>query len=412
MKALTALSRGGILHELLAPAGDMESLKMAVIYGADAVYLGADSYGMRAGAKNFTLEQLREAVDFAHSHDVKVYLTANVLPHTDEIELYPDFIRQAADCGIDAAICADIGVMALTQENAPSLEIHISTQAGIVNHVTANQFYKMGAKRVVLAREVSIQEISKIRAKIPADMDIEAFVHGAMCMSFSGRCLLSSYLTGRDANRGECTQPCRWKYYLVEEKRLDQPMELYENEKGSYILNAKDLCMLEHLEQLIYAGVTSFKIEGRAKSAYYTAVVVNAYRIALDCVKFNKPIPEWVKQEVQKVSHRQYSTGFYFGKPTDCQYYENSGYIRNYDFIGVINGSAGGKISLTQRNYFKVGDEAEILAPKAEPELFTIDNLYDDEGNAVEVARHPLQKLFIKTEKEFPEYSIMRRAAF
>lgn len=271
--------------ELLSPAGDLECLMSAVDYGCDAVYLGSTMFGMRAGAAKFDPETLRNGVEYAHAKGVRVYLTCNTVPSNDEIELLPEFIKTAYDCGIDAAIVSDIGCIALIKRTVPELEIHVSTQAGVVNYVTANELYKMGAKRVVLAREVDIENIKRIRDNIPEDMDIEVFVHGAMCVSFSGRCLLSAFMTGRNANKGECAQPCRWKYHLVEEKRPGDYYELSEGDGGSYILNAKDMCMIEHLKELKDAGVTSFKIEGRAKSAYYTATVTNAYRAALDAVK-------------------------------------------------------------------------------------------------------------------------------
>lgn len=279
--------------ELLSPAGDLECLMSAVDYGCDAVYLGSTMFGMRAGSAKFDPETLKKGVEYAHARGARVHLTCNTVPSNDEIELLPEFIKTAYDCGIDAAIVSDIGCIALIKRTVPDLEIHVSTQAGVVNYVTANELYKMGAKRVVLAREVDIENIKRIRDNIPEDMDIEVFVHGAMCVSFSGRCLLSSFMTGRNANKGECAQPCRWKYHLVEEKRPGDYYELSEGEGGSYILNAKDMCMIEHLKELKDAGVTSFKIEGRAKSAYYTATVTNAYRAALDSVKNNEPVPQW-----------------------------------------------------------------------------------------------------------------------
>ena len=395
--------------ELLAPAGDYECLQSAVDYGCDAVYLGGKMFGMRAGSKNFDMETLEKAVQLAHSKGVRVHLTCNTLPTNDEADLFPEFIKNAEKCGVDAAIVCDIGVMAMVKKYAPSLEIHMSTQVGIVNYATANELYKMGAKRIVLAREVSIEEIKKIRDKIPDDMEIETFVHGAMCVSFSGRCLLSAYLTGRDANRGECAQPCRWKYHLMEEKRQGQYYQLEEDDQGSYILNAKDMCMIEHLDKLVEAGVTSFKIEGRAKSAYYVATVTNAYRHALDCIKEGKPLPEWIKNEVFKVSHRPYCTGFYFDHPNACQYYPDSGYVREYDFVGVVDGYENGTLHLTQRNYFTKHDKLESLSPDSEPVEFKPEHIYNEQGQEIEIANRATEKLTVPYDRAFPAHSILRK---
>ena len=302
-------------HEILAPAGDMERLKAALDFGADAVYLGGTMFGMRAGAPNFDAETLCQAVKLAHEKNKKVYLTVNTLPRNPELALLPQFISEAVNAGTDALIIADLGVLQTVRKLAPDMPVHMSTQTGIVNYATANALYQMGAKRVVLARELSLDEIAEIRRKIPDDLEIEVFVHGAMCVSFSGRCLLSAYFTDRDANRGACAQPCRWKYYLTEEKRPHLPMEIQEQPEGTYILNARDMCMIDHLDKLAEAGVTSFKIEGRAKSAYYVSVVTNAYRMAMDYYLQNPgdyQLPEWIHDEVFKVSHRRYCTGFFF----------------------------------------------------------------------------------------------------
>lgn len=395
--------------ELLSPAGDYESLESAVLFGCNAVYIGAKCFGMRAGAKNFDEETLPKAVNFAHEHGVKIYLTVNTLPTNDEADAFPDFIRKAAESGIDAVIVCDLGVMAMIREYAPSLELHMSTQLGIVNYATANELYRLGAKRIVLAREVSVSEIKKLRAKIPSDMEIEVFVHGAMCVSFSGRCLLSMYLTGRDANRGECAQPCRWKYYLTEENRLDKHFEIGENDRGAYILNAKDMCMIEHLDDLIDAGVTSFKIEGRAKSAYYVATVTNAYRSALDCITAGKPLPDWIRNEVYRVSHRPYCTGFYYNHEDANQYYEDSGYIRECDFVGVVDGYSNGCLEITQRNYFKITDELEILAPEREPVRFKPERIINSLGQDIEIANKATEKLTVPYAESFPPHSIIRR---
>ena len=343
------------LLEVLAPAGDTERFNSAIRYGADAVYLGRKTFGMRSSPMNFDYEQLTAAVNEAHSKGVKVYLTCNTLPRNNEIPEFQQFIEEAVAAKVDALIVADIGLMSLVKKYAPDMEIHMSTQTGIVNYVTARELYNMGAKRVVLARELSLDEIAEIRAKCPADMEIEVFVHGAMCVSFSGRCLLSQYLVNRDANRGECAQPCRWGYHLMEEKRTDQFFPIFEDEKGTYILNAKDLCMIDHIDKLAKAGVSSLKIEGRAKSAYYVAVVTNAYRMAVDEYNLNPEnfkLSDWIHDEVFKVSHRKYCTGFFFGHPNDCQYYETGGYIRNYDVVAVVEKCENGIVYCTQRNSF------------------------------------------------------------
>lgn len=400
--------------EVLAPAGDYERFSAALDYGADAIYLGAQSFGMRASPQNFTFEALKSAVDEAHKHGVKVYITCNTLPRNDEISGYQGFIESAVACGVDAAIVNDIGLLALTKKYAPELEIHISTQAGIVNYVTANEFYNMGAKRVVLARELSIEEIAEIRAKTPNEMDIECFVHGAMCVSFSGRCLLSNYLVNRDANRGECAQPCRWGYHLMEEKRPGEFYPIFEDEKGTYILNAKDMCMIDFIDKLAEAGVTSYKIEGRAKSAYYVSVVTNAYRMAMDLYKSNPAefkLPDWLRDEVFKVSHRSYCTGFYFGHPKDCrQYYENSGYIREYDVAAIITDCHDGMVYAEQRNKFNVGERAEILSPGKKPIELTIEHIINDLGEEVETANHATMKFSFPCDMVFPKNSIIRIA--
>ncbi len=401
--------KGIKMIELLSPAGDYECLESAVDYGADAVYLGSTMFGMRAATAKFDFDTLKKGVKYAHNKNVKVYLTCNIVPSNEEVEMLPEFIRNAYSCGIDAAIVSDIGALSVIKNAVPELSVHISTQAGVVNYVTANELYRMGADRIVLAREVDIDNIKRIRDKIPADMDVEAFVHGAMCVSFSGRCLLSSFMVDRNANKGECAQPCRWKYHLVEEKRPGEYYELFEDDRGSYILNAKDMCMIEHLDKLKDAGVTSFKIEGRAKSAYYVAVVTNAYRAAMDAVKNNEAIPQWAIEEVYKVSHRQYCTGFYLGKENAAQYYENSGYIRDFDFVGVVNSCENGIINLTQRNYFTVHDELEILAPGKKPVRLEIPYVINSKGEKTEIANRATENLQIESELVFPPHSILRK---
>lgn len=397
--------------EVLSPAGDYERLISAINYGADAVYLGRKEFGMRASPLNFSYDELKSAVEEAHKRGVKVYLTCNTLPRNNEISKFQAFIEEAVDCKVDAVIVADLGVLSLVKKYAPGMEIHMSTQTGVVNYVTANELYNMGAKRVVLARELSLEEIEEIKAKVPNELDIEVFVHGAMCVSFSGRCLLSQYMVNRDANRGECAQPCRWGYHLMEEKRPNEFYPVYEDERGTYILNAKDLCMIDHIDKLVDVGVTSFKIEGRAKSAYYVSVITNAYRMAVDHYKANPDsfeLPKWIRDEVFKVSHRKYCTGFFFGNPKDCQYYETGGYIREYDIVGVVDYCKDGKMYVTQRNRFFAGDIVEIISPQKEPVEYKITVMYDGKGEAIDKANHAMMKLIIPCEMEFPANSIIR----
>jgi len=397
--------------EVLAPAGDFERLCAALDYGADAVYLGGQSFGMRAGPANFTYDTLKSAVELAHSKGVKIYLTCNTLPRNNEIPQFQQFIEEAVDCKVDAVIVADLGLLSLAKKYAPNMEVHMSTQTGIVNYVTANELYNMGVKRIVVARELSLDEIAEIRAKTPTDLDIEAFVHGAMCVSFSGRCLLSQYLVNRDANRGECAQPCRWGYHLMEEKRTDEFYPIFEDEKGTYILNAKDLCMIDHLDKLAQVGVTSLKIEGRAKSSYYVSIVTNAYRMAVDILKKNPDeykLPDWIRDEVFKVSHRKYCTGFFFGHPKDCQYYENSGYIRNYDVAAIVEECKDGVLYATQRNKFNKGEEIEILAPGEHYDVMTVNTMFNENGEEIESANHAMMKLSFPCEKSYPKNSIIR----
>lgn len=400
--------------EVLAPAGDSERFEAALNYGADAVYLGRKQFGMRSSPMNFDFQQLSEAVKNAHAKGVKVYLTCNTLPRNNEIPMFEQFVKEAVEAEVDALIVADIGLLSLVKKYAPDMEIHISTQTGIVNYVTACELYNMGAKRIVLARELSLEEISEIRAKTNPGLDIEAFVHGAMCVSFSGRCLLSQYLVNRDANRGECAQPCRWGYHLMEEKRPGEFFPVFEDEKGTYILNAKDLCMIDHIDKLADAGVTSLKIEGRAKSAYYVAVVTNAYRMAVDEYYRNPEnfvLPGWIHDEVYKVSHRKYSNGFFFGVPQESQYYENSGYIRNYDVVAVVEECINGTVFCTQRNKFLAGDQVEILSPGKMPVVMTLDRLFDEDGEEIQTANHAMMKFSFKSDLIFPKGTVIRRAS-
>ncbi len=399
--------------ELLSPAGDEERFLAAVKYGADAVYLGRKQFGMRSSPLNFDFEQLCNAVKYAHERNVKVYLTCNTLPRNNEIPHFEQFVREAEEAGVDALIVADIGLLMLIKRYAPDMEIHISTQTGIVNYVTARELYDLGAKRVVLARELSLEEIAEIRAKTSPGLDIEAFVHGAMCISFSGRCLLSQYLVNRDANRGECAQPCRWGYHLMEEKRPGEFFPVYEDEKGTYILNSKDMCMIEHIDKLADAGITSFKIEGRAKSAYYAAVVTNAYRMAMDeyySDPANYNLSGWIRDEVYKVSHRKYCSGFFFGVPEESQYYENSGYIRNYDVVAVVEKCENGMVYCTQRNKFFAGDTVEILPPSQKPAEIVLDTLFDENGQEIETANHAMMRFSFRSDMQFEPGSFIRKS--
>ena len=399
------------LPEVLSPVGDMERLYAALDYGADAVYLGGTMFGMRAQSAKFDAESLKTAADEVHSRGKRIYLTCNTLPRNNEIPELEGFIRNACDVGVDALITTDVGVFMMIRRMAPDMEIHVSTQAGIVNYAAARQFYEMGAKRVVLARELSLEEIAEIRAKTPKDLEIEVFVHGAMCMSFSGRCLISQYLIDRDPNRGQCAQPCRWNYALVEEKRPGEYYPVIEEEKGSFILNAKDLCMIEHIDKLAEAGVNSFKIEGRAKSTYYVSVITNAYRMAMDIYlkdPKNYSLPKWISDEVFKVSHRPYCTGFFFGSPKNCQYYEDSGYIRDYDVAAIVRFCKDGRIYASQRNKFYAGDTLEALIPGQEPVEFVADKLFDEFGQPIETANRATMDLSIGSDLILPANTMLR----
>lgn len=393
--------------ELLAPAGDSERLEMALRYGADAVYLAGKEFGLRAAAGNFDNEELVKAIELAHGMGKKVYVTCNTLPREEELNRLPGYLAFLNEAGPDALIIADLGVLALARRFAPKIALHVSTQLGVVNSATANVLHAMGADTVVLARELLLDEIRRIRANTPSELRLEAFVHGAMCVSFSGRCLLSNYMTGRDGNRGECAQPCRWKYSLMEEKRPGQYFEI-EEDGGTYILNSNDLCMIEHLQNLMEAGVSSFKIEGRMKSAYYAAVVTNAYRHALDAVACGDPVPEvWVK-ETEMVSHRPYCTGFYLGgEPGQC--YDGT-YETGADIVAVVEScDEDGNAVLTQRNKFFTGDELELLTPKDEPIRFTVSEMTDAEGEGIPDARHPMMEVHLKLPKAAPKFSILRK---
>jgi len=392
---------------LLAPAGDMERLKMAVVYGADAVYLAGTEFGMRASAGNFTIPQMEEAVEFAHSRGVQVHVTCNTLPREDELQRLPQYLKELNRIGVDALIIADMGVFQAAKEYAPDVKLHVSTQLGVINSGTANFLHKLGAETVVLARETPLEDIRKIRAATPSELNLEAFVHGAMCVSFSGRCLLSNYLTDRDANRGQCAQPCRWKYHLVEEKREGEYFEITED-GGTYILNSRDMCMIEHIDELIDAGVSTFKIEGRMKSAYYTAVVTNAYRKAIDSALAGEKLdPVWI-EETQKVSHRPYSTGFYYSYPG--QHYSESSYTTITDVVAVVEScDEEGNAVLSQRNKFKVGDELDLLIPGEKPVRFVCGEMFNSENESIEDTRHAMMTFKTKLPAAAPQYSVVRK---
>lgn len=395
--------------ELLAPAGDMECLCAALDFGADAVYLAGQMFGMRTAPSNFTREELQTAVALAHARGVRVYVTCNTVPRNKEIDLLPDYLAFLQEAGVDALIVTDLGVIDLAKRYAPKVELHVSTQAGITNYAAANAFYQLGAKRVVLARETTMEEIAEIRAKTPKDLEIEAFVHGAMCMSFSGRCLLSNYMAGRDANRGACAQPCRWKYALVEEKRPGQYMPIYQEGEGSYILNSKDMCMVRHLPELLRAGVTSLKIEGRAKSSYYVAVTTNAYRWALDELEQHPdtPVSPWIVEELDKISHRPYSTGFYLGGEPGQETVQG-GYVRNYEVIAVCEDYHDGIAILSQRNRFFRGETADVLEVGEKPFDLPLDELFDQDGQPIESAPHATMTVLLKTERPLKRGAILR----
>lgn len=395
--------------ELLAPAGDMECLCAALDFGADAVYLAGQMFGMRTAPSNFIREELQTAVALAHARGVRVYVTCNTVPRNKEIDLLPDYLAFLQEAGVDALIVTDLGVIDLAKRYAPKAELHVSTQAGITNYAAANAFYQLGAKRVVLARETTMEEIAEIRAKTPKDLEIEAFVHGAMCMSFSGRCLLSNYMAGRDANRGACAQPCRWKYALVEEKRPGQYMPIYQEGEGSYILNSKDMCMVRHLPELLRAGVTSLKIEGRAKSSYYVAVTTNAYRWALDELEQHPdtPVSPWIVEELDKISHRPYSTGFYLGGEPGQETVQG-GYVRNYEVIAVCEDYHDGIAILSQRNRFFRGETADVLEVGEQPFDLPLDELFDQDGQPIESAPHATMTVLLKTERPLKRGAILR----
>ena len=401
--------------ELLAPAGDMEKLKTAVSFGADAVYFGGEMFSLRAGAGNFTVEEIREAMDWLHANNAKGYMTINIYPHNGDISLLRDYIGRIKDIPVDAFLVSDPGVMGLIREQIPEAEIHLSTQANATNYLTAKFWASQGVKRIVCAREMSLEEIRIMRQELPEDIEIEAFVHGAMCISYSGRCLLSNFMAGRDANRGACTHPCRWKYALVEEQRPGEYYPIEEDEHGSYILNSRDLCMIDHIPELAEAGVYSLKIEGRMKSMYYVATVVTAYRAAIDeylADPENYVFNETHFDELCKASHREFTHGFYFNKPTDKdQNYLTSAYTRDYSFVGLVRETDkdSGLTTVEQRNKFSVGETVEVFGPYTPYYEEVITEMYDEEGNAIESAPHPQQILRIRFKKIPEEGFILRK---
>ena len=401
--------------ELLAPGGSLEKLKTAIDYGADAVYIGGEAFSLRVAAENFSKEDMREGIKYAHDRGKKVYLTANILPHNDDIEEFEDFITEIKDYGFDAVLIADLGLFDMMQEFAPEIPIHVSTQANNVNYRSAIKWHKMGATRVVLAREMSFREIAEFQQKIPEDLELEAFIHGAMCISYSGRCLLSNYMTGRDSNMGACAHPCRWNYKLVEETRPGEYMDVMENERGTFIFNSKDLCTIRHIPELVQSGIASLKIEGRVKTSYYVATVVGAYRREIDRYFVdpeNYVFNEAEYEELCKVSHRPYTTGFYFGKPDEnSQVYTSSSYIRDYDLVGIVKSydAETGIATVSQRNRFFKGDEVEIIQPMKPFFTQTIDSMTDENGNEIDVANHAEQIVHFKTVQPVCEGAMIRK---
>ena len=395
--------------ELLAPAGDMERLKMAVLYGADAVYLAGTSFGMRSFAGNFSPEELPKAVQYAHNHGVKVHVTVNTMPRNNELSGLPEHLERLNDCGVDALIIADLGVFRAAEKYAPRCERHISTQVSIANYNCANAWFELGAKRVVLARELSLEEIRTIRRNTPKELEIETFAHGAMCVSYSGRCLLSNYMTGRDSNRGACAQPCRYQYALMEEKRPGEYFPVFEDEKGTYIMNSRDMCMIDHIDDLMEAGVDCLKIEGRAKSAYYAAIVTGAYRHVIDDVAAGREVDPIWRDEVEHVSHRRYATGFFYGQPG--QYYQNSRYIRDWQVCAIVTDcDENGLATLSLRNKFSAGDEVELVGPDLRPFPLKVPLMQDENGNMLEQPRNPQMVFKMQLPHQVPAMSIVRRA--
>ena len=401
--------------ELLIPASSLEVLKTAVVFGADAVYIGGEAFGLRAKAKNFSMEDMKEGIAFAHAHGVKVYVTANILAHNRDLEGVRAYFEELKEVKPDALIIADPGVFMLAKEICPEIERHISTQANNTNYLTYQFWYQQGAKRVVSARELSMEELRELRAHIPEDLEIETFVHGAMCISYSGRCLLSNYFTGRDANQGACTHPCRWKYAVMEESRPGEYLPVYENERGTYIFNSKDLCMIEHIPELLESGIDSFKIEGRMKTALYVATVARTYRKAIDdCLKSRELYEEhmpWYKEQIAACTYREFTTGFFYGKPDESsQIYDNNTYQKGYTYLGIVGDvDVENYIHLEQRNKFSVGEMIEIMKPDGENLAVRVEAILNEEGEAMESAPHPQQKLRVKLSGKADACDILRR---
>ena len=401
--------------ELLIPASSLEVLKTAVIFGADAVYIGGEAFGLRAKAKNFSMEDMKQGIQFAHEHNVRVYVTANILAHNGDLPGVEEYFKELKEIGPDALIISDPGVFMIAKRVCPEIEIHISTQANNTNYGTYRFWHELGAKRVVSARELSMKEIKEIRSNIPDDLEIETFVHGAMCISYSGRCLLSNYFTGRDANQGACTHPCRWKYAVMEESRPGEYLPVYENERGTYIFNSKDLCMIGHIPDLIDAGIDSFKIEGRMKTALYVATVARTYRKAIDDylkdpVLYEKNMP-WYLDQISNCTYRQFTTGFFYGKPdSEAQIYDSNTYVKEYTYLGIVGGSnAEGLYRIEQRNKFSVGETIEIMKPNGDNIKAKVLRIVNEEGGEQESAPHPKQVLYIDLGVPMEQYDILRR---
>lgn len=400
--------------ELLVPASSLEVLKVAVIFGADAVYIGGEAFGLRAKAKNFSMEEMKGGIAFAHAHDVKVYVTANILAHNNDLEGVRAYFEELKEIGPDGLIIADPAIFEIAGEVCPEIERHISTQANNTNYGTYNFWYKLGATRVVTARELSLEEIKEIRANIPDDLEIETFIHGAMCISYSGRCLLSNYLVGRDANQGACTHPCRWKYSIVEETRPGEYMPVFENERGTYIFNSKDLCMIEHIPEILEAGIDSLKIEGRMKTALYVATVARTYRKAIDDYQkdpalYRENMP-WYLEQISNCTYRQFTTGFFFGKPDETsQIYDSNTYVKEYTYLGIIGEERDGTYRIEQRNKFSVGETIEVMKPNGENIEVIVKRILTEEGAEQESAPHPKQVLYVDLGIKVDEYDILRR---
>ena len=400
--------------ELLMPASSLEVLKVAVHYGADAVYIGGEMFGLRAKAKNFSREEMKEGIDFVHAHGKRIYITANITAHNEDLEGVRKYFQELKEMGPDALIISDPGVFSIAREVCPEIEAHISTQANNVNYATYLFWHKLGATRVVSARELSIAEIREIREHIPDGLEIETFVHGAMCISYSGRCLLSNYFTGRDANLGACTHPCRWKYYIMEENRPGEYLPVEENERGTYIFNSKDLCMIEHIPDIVHAGIDSMKVEGRMKTALYVAVVARTYREALDDyftdpALYESKIPHYL-EEISKCTYRQYTTGFFYGKPThEDQVYDSNTYVTEYTYLGLIGEERDGMYSLEQRNKFSVGEQIEVMHPDGRTDKVEVKSMTDEEGNAIESCPHPKQKIYVDLGVSLEPFDVLRR---